>query len=148
MNKYQMTFGDYYNDGHGQYITVHVASPHSWETLQQIILKIYESYPILCRNGIACEYDEPYITKEIWEVIKEFNYPLSRLWHFLDDNSYEGLCIEIIDEYIANKEIAFNAETIADIWIWMMNKRGAELEYIEKPEMLFHFSDGYGCFIC
>ena len=148
MNKYQMTFGDYYNDGHGQYITVHVTSPHTWDTLQEIIDSIYKSYPILMRRGLAREYDEPFLTKEVWEVVKDFRYPLERMWEYLDDNSYMGLSMEVIDQYIENEEIAFNVQTIADIWIWMMNKRGAELEYTEEPETLFHFGDGYGCFLC
>lgn len=148
MNKYQMTFGDYYNDGHGQYITVHVASPHTWDTLQEIIDGIYKSYPVLMRRGLAREYDEPFLTKEVWEVVKDFGYPLERMWEYLDDISYDGLPMDVIDKCIENEEISFNVDTIADIWIWMMNKRGAELEYIEAPEMLFHFSDGYGCFLC
>ena len=147
MNKYQMTFGDYYNDGHGQYITVHVASPHSEHAIQEIIENIYASYPILYREGLAREYDEPILSKKVWEVVKDFGYPLDRLWKYLDDISYEGLPIEVIDQYIASGELRFNAETIADIWIWMMNKRGAEMEYIEEPKTLFHFSDGYGCFL-
>lgn len=148
MNKYQMTFGDYYNDGHGQYITVHVASPHTSGTLQEIIDGIYKSYPVLMRRGLAQECDEPFLTKEVWEVVKDFGYPLERMWEYLDDNYYMGLPIETIDRCIENEEIAFNTETIADIWIWMMNKRGAKLEYIEAPDTLFHFSDGYGCFLC
>ena len=148
MNKYQITFGDYYNDGHGQYITVNVASPHTPDTLQEIIDGIYKSYPVLMQRGLAQEYDEPFLTKEVWEVVKDFGYPLERMWEYLDDNYYVGLPIETIDRCIENEEIAFNTETIADIWIWMMNKRGAELEYIEAPETLFHFSDGYGCFLC
>lgn len=148
MNKYQMTFGDYYNDGHGQYITVHVSSPHTWDTLQEIIDGIYKSYPVLMRRGLAREYDEPFLTKEVWEVVKDFGYPLERMWEYLDDISYDGLPMSVIDQYIENEEIAFNVHTIADIWIWMMNKRGAQLEYTEEPETLFHFSDGYGCFLC
>lgn len=147
MNKYQMTFGDYYNDGHGQYITIHVASPHTSDTLQEIIDGIYKSHPYLMRRGLAHEYQEPHLSKEAWEIIKEFGYPLSRLWEFLDDVSYVGLSVEDVDRYIECGEIAFTAEAIADMWVWMMNKRGAELEYIEAPETLFHFSDGYGCFL-
>ena len=146
MNKYQMSFGDYYNDGHGLYRMVHIQSPHSYETLREIIMGIYEDYPILSKEGMARNYEEPHISKYVWKVVKAFDYPIERLPIYLDDNTYEGLSAATIDSYVESGDLVFNAETIADIWIWMMNCRGAELEYIDAPEILFHFDDGYGCF--
>ena len=148
MNKFQMTFGDYYNDGHGQYITVHLRSELTYSDIQHILDGIFRDYPLLMREGMAREYDEPRISPELWEVVKCFDYPMERLWHYLDDVSYVGATNELIQCYIDSGEITFNVETIADIWIWMLNIRGAKLEYDDAPETLFHFSDGYGCFLC
>ena len=97
---------------------------------------------------MAREYDEPYIDPEVWKVVKAFDYPAERFCEYMDDSRYDGVSMDVIDQYIANGKTAINVETIADIWIWMLNARGAGLEYIEGDFRHFWFDDGYGCFLC
>lgn len=148
MNKFQFHFGDYFNDGHGQYITIHVQTEQTATDIQQIINTINRDYPILEKLGMAREYDEPHISPEVWKVVRAFDYPAERFCEYMNDNRYDGISMEVIDQYIANGDVVFNVETIADIWIWMMNCRGANLEYIEADFKHFWFDDGYGCFLC
>lgn len=146
MNKYQFHFGDYFADGHREYLTLHVKSPLSHSAIQEIINGIVRDYPLLESVGIAREYSEPFIEREVWDIIKEFGYPAERLIDALDNNKYENFTIDMFDKYIDTHELIVNAEAVADIWFWMLNTRGAQLEKTEADFKHFFFEDGYGCF--
>ena len=50
--------------------------------------------------------------------------------------------------YVDTEELCFTVEAVADIWIWMLNVRGAMLEYTDDVYEHFFIDDGYGCFMC
>jgi hypothetical protein len=50
--------------------------------------------------------------------------------------------------YVDTEELCLSVETVADIWIWMLNARGAMLEYTGDVYEHFFIDDGYGCFMC
>ena len=148
MNKFQLHFGDYFHDGHGMYSTVLVQSPLTYCSIREIYDKILRDYPVLDSIGIAREYNEPIVTKEVWEVICSFDYPAERLCEKLDDRSYENFTMDDFGLYVDTEELCFTVEAVADIWIWMLNARGAMLEYTGDVYEHFFIDDGYGCFMC
>ena len=150
MNKYYFHFGDYYGDGHRQYVTLAVQSPKTRQELQDIINKIEFQHPAFNNwdSGLAKQYDEPHIGNVAWEEIIELGYPYEKLGQMLDDlnfDKYEGW--EILKAEYQLSDIYVNIELIIDIWLFVMNYYGAELEeIIEDTSNHFDFDFGYGCF--
>ncbi len=151
MNKYYFHFGDYYGDGHRQYVTVCCQSPKTREEIREIINKINELHPMFNNwndGGLAIQYDEPHIGNGSWEDIIKLGYPYIKFLNALDDVDYDKY-----DNWEAVKaahqlaDICVNIELIMDIWLFIMNHYGAELEeVVEDNSNHFDFDYGYGCF--
>lgn len=141
MNKYQVHFGDYYDDGHGKYATICCQSPKNSQELSEISERIVSTYPILedWEKGLCRSYCNSTPSEEVWTLIRDIGYPLERLLNKLDDIGYSNW------EEIFEDSPHPSAETIGDIWIWFMNTFGAELEIISDDWEHLSFSYGYGC---
>ena len=150
MNKYYFHFGDYYGDGHRQYVTICLQSPKSRKEIQEIINKIEFKHPSFNNwdTGLAKQFDEPHIGDIAWDEIIELGYPYEKLGQMLDDlefDKYEGW--EALKAEYQLSDIYVNIELIMDIWLFVMNYYGAELEEIvEDNSNHFDFDFGYGCF--
>ena len=146
MNKYQFHFGDYYNDGHGRYITVHCQSPKNKEEIQEISKRVLETYPQLDDwriGGLCINYEESNPDWRVLECMIAVNFPFQRLIEACDFGDDQFTSWE--DAY-DNGDIFFTEEFVAEIWIWFMNAFGAELEVIEDDAVHFSYHFGYGCF--
>lgn len=151
MNKYYFHFGDYYGDGHRQYVTVCLESPKSKTEIQEIIARAEFRHPAFNNwdTGLAKQYDEPYIGDIAWNDIIELGYPYERFCNMVDDVEYEGFNDwETLKKYHQLSTIVVTIELIIDIWLFVLNHYGAELkEVVEKEEKNnFDFAYGYGCF--
>lgn len=150
MNKYYFHFGDYYGDGHRQYVTICLQSIKSRKEIQEIINKIHAEHPTFNKwdGGLATEYEEPHIGNDAWEEIIALGYPYIKFLDALDDadyDKYDGW--EAVKAVRQLSDICVNIELIIDIWIFVMNQYGAELEEIvEDNSNHFNFNYGYGCF--
>lgn len=150
MNKYYFHFGDYYGDGHRQYVTFVLQSPKTREELEAILTKIAFKHPSFNNwdTGLAKQFDEPHIGDIAWDEIIELGYPYEKLGQMLDDlefDKYEGW--EALKAEYQLSDIYVNIELIMDIWLFVMNYYGAELEeIIEDTSNHFDFDFGYGCF--
>lgn len=150
MNKYYFHFGDYYGDGHRQYVTICLQSPKTREELDAILTKIEFKHPSFNNwdTGLAKQFDEPHIGDIAWDEIIELGYPYEKLGQMLDDlefDKYEGW--EALKAEYQLSDIYVNIELIMDIWLFVMNYYGAELEeIIEDTSNHFDFDFGYGCF--
>ena len=149
MNKFNFHFGDYYNDGHGQYETIHASSPKTYEEIQAIIQRADFKFSAFNNfyGGLAVQYEEPHIGEVAWDEIIEMGYPYERFLEKIDDNTYDKY-----DGWDALKntenlsEIVVTIELVMDIYIFVLNLFGAELT-VEDPERNeFTFEYGYGCF--
>jgi hypothetical protein len=150
MNKYYFHFGDYYGDGHKQYSTLCLQSPKTKEELQAIIEKVKSIHSIFdnWEGGLARQYNEPHIGEVAWEEIIKLGYPYEKLGEFLDDIEFD-----IYKNWEELKELNYlpaiyvNIEFIMDVWIFVLNYYGAELEEVEvEDDNHFDFGYGYGCF--
>lgn len=150
MNKFYFHFGDFYGDGHRQYVTVCLQTPKTKQELQEIICKAEFMHPAFSNwdTGLANRYEEPHIGNVAWEEIIKLGYPYSKLGIMLDDidfdnyNDWDSLKAdyELSDIYV-------NIELIIDIWLFVLNHYGAELEeVVEEEKDFFDFGFGYGCF--
>ena len=151
MNKYYFHFGDYYGDGHRQYVTICFESPKTKEELQAIILKAEFKHPTFNNwdTGLAKQYDEPYIGDIAWDEIIELGYSYERFCQFIDDIAFDKYTNW--EELKANRQlstIVVNIELIIDIWLFVLNHYGANLTEVveEKEDNHFDFGYGYGCF--
>ena len=150
MNKYYFHFGDYYGDGHRQYVTICLQSPKTREELEAILTKIEFKHPSFNNwdTGLAKQFDEPHIGDIAWDEIIELGYPYEKLGQKLDDiefDKYEGW--ETLKAEYQLSDIYVNIELIMDIWLFVMNYYGAELEeLVEDNSNHFDFDFGYGCF--
>ena len=150
MNKYYFHFGDYYGDGHRQYTTVCLESPKTREEIREIINKISELHPTFnnWKDGLAIQYEEPHIGNEAWEDIIKLGYPYIKFLDVLDDADYDKYDNwEAVKAVHQLSDICVNIELIIDIWLFVMNQYGAELEeVVEDNSNHFDFDYGYGCF--
>lgn len=150
MNKYYFHFGDYYGDGHRQYVTVCVESSKTRQEIQEIINKIEFKHPAFNNwdTGLAKQYDEPHIGNVAWDEIIKLGYPYIRFLNALDDADYDKYDNwEAIKAVHQLSDICVSIELIIDIWLFVMNHYGAELEeVVEDNSNHFDFDYGYGCF--
>ena len=150
MNKYYFHFGDYCGDGHRQYATVCCQSPKTREEIREIICKINELHPTLnsWKDGLAIRYEKPHIGDESWEDIIKLGYPYIKFLDVLDDADYDKYDNwEAVKAVHQLSDICVNIELIIDIWLFVMNQYGAELEeVVEDNSNHFNFDYGYGCF--
>ena len=144
MNKIQLHFGDYWNDGHGLYRTVFVETPKTCDEIRQLSYEVQREYPEF-KYGFADEYGEPYFSKHIWDILVRLGYPIERFRKAMDDRQY--------NEYKTLADVPLDWETyvtidlVADVWIWMLNLHGAGLTVVEDMDEHIAFDFGYGCFV-
>ena len=76
--KMYLPFGDWSNDSHGRYEKVLIDAP-SMEHLLKAQERIKEKYGKWFFEGMANDYEEPYLSNWIWQALIDTNYPVERL---------------------------------------------------------------------
>lgn len=155
-------FGDWSNDGHGQYETVLVEAP-SMEIVLEAQNKIREKYGKYFFSNYAEQDDEPYLSSIIWDALEDTNYPIERFKKKQDDIYWEE-CQSIAearkkfieeDGHYCKDSIYVTLDTVKDTFIWLLNAFGAEIKVCEKHEeipMICNWTCpgfetvGYSCF--
>jgi hypothetical protein len=151
MEKYYFHFGDYWGDGHRQYVTMCLESPKTRQEIREIITKVNNTYSIFNdwnSGGLAIQYEEPHIADAAWEEIIKLGYPYKKLGVVLDDIEYDNYdSWESLKEAYQLSDIYVNIELVMDIYVFVLNHYGAELtEVVEDNSNHFDFYYGYGCF--
>ena len=152
MNRFYFHFGDYYNDGHGQYKTVYATSPKTYEEMERIVGKVSFMHPAFNNyyGGLATQYDEPNIGEVSWVDIIEMGYPYERFLDKMDDityDKYDGW--DALKDAEILSEIVVNIELVMDIYFFALNRYGAELTITDSEHInQFMLDYGYGCFMC
>lgn len=150
MNKYYFHFGDYYGDGHRQYVSICLQSPKTREEIQEIINKINAEHSVFDKwdGGLAKQYEEPHIGNDAWDEIIGLGYPYIKFLSALDDADYDQYNgWEALKAVHQLSDVCVSIELIIDIWLFVMNKYGAELEeVVEDNSNHFDFDYGCGCF--
>ena len=134
-----LTFGDYYNDGHGKFKLIFVEGDDP-KAVQIAETKIKERYPDLY---MAEDYEDGSLNDVAWEAIKNSAYPISRFASIDESHNWEG----VTDwEEIKQGNGYYDINVIIDIYIWLLNEYGAGITQIEVPHAL-DSNIGYGWFV-
>lgn len=151
--KMYLPFGDWSDDGHGKWDKLLIDTP-SMEHLLNAQKKIKAIYGDHFFDGMADQYEEPRFSEDVWQALKDSNYPIERMWETEDWNDWSGC--NSIDEVLAIDECPFlSIGFVMDAFIWLLNWQGAEITRLDSKDdipMICNWTCngfetvGYGCF--
>lgn len=151
--KMYLPFGDWSDDGHGKWDKVLIDAP-SMEHLLNAQKKIKAIYGEHFFDGMADQYEEPHFSEDIWQALKDSNYPIERMWETEDWNDWSEC--NSIDEVLAVDACpSLSLNFIMDAFIWLLNWQGAEITRLDAKDdipMICNWTCngfetvGYGCF--
>ena len=151
--KMYLPFGDWSDDGHGKWDKVLIDAP-SMEHLLNAQKKIKAIYGDHFFDGMADQYEEPHFSEDVWQALKDSNYPIERMWETEDWNDWSDC--NSIDEVLATDEYpSLSISFIMDVFIWLLNWQGAEITRLDSKDdipMICNWTCngfetvGYGCF--
>ena len=151
--KMYLPFGDWSDDGHGKWDKLLIDAP-SMEHLLNAQKKIKAIYGDHFFDGMADHYEEPYFSEDVWQALKDSNYPIERMWETEDWNDWSNC--NSIDEVLATDECpSLSISFIMDVFIWLLNWQGAEITRLDSKDdipMICNWTCngfetvGYGCF--
>ena len=151
--KMYLPFGDWSDDGHGKWDKVLIDAP-SMEHLLNAQKKIKAIYGEHFFDGMADQYEEPHFSEDIWQALKDSNYPIERMWETEDWNDWSEC--NSIDEVLAVDACpSLSLSFIMDAFIWLLNWQGAEITRLDSKDdipMICNWTCngfetvGYGCF--
>lgn len=151
--KMYLPFGDWSDDGHGKWDKLLIDAP-SMEHLLNAQKKIKAIYGDHFFNGMADHYEEPHFSEDVWQALKDSNYPIERMWETEDWNDWSDC--NSIDEVLAADECpSLSIGFIMDVFIWLLNWQGAEITRLDSKDdipMICNWTCngfetvGYGCF--
>lgn len=151
--KMYLPFGDWSDDGHGKWDKVLIDAP-SMEHLLNAQKKIKAIYGEHFFDGMADQYEEPHFSEDIWQALKDSNYPIERMWETEDWNDWSD-CNSIDEVLAADEYPSLSIGFIMDTFIWLLNWQGAEITRLDVKDdipMICNWTCdgfetvGYGCF--
>ena len=151
--KMYLPFGDWSDDGHGKWDKLLIDAP-SMEHLLNAQRKIKAIYGEHFFEGMADQYAKPYFSEDVWQALKDSNYPIERMWETEDWNDWSNC--NSIDEVLAiDDRPLLGIEFIMDTFIWLLNWQGAEITRLDSKDdipMICNWTCngfetvGYGCY--
>lgn len=151
--KMYLPFGDWSDDGHGKWDKVLIDAP-SMEHLLNAQKKIKAIYGDHFFDGMADQYEEPHFSEDVWQALKDSNYPIERMWETEDWNDWSD-CNSIDEVLSADECPSLSISFIMDVFIWLLNWQGAEITRLDSKDdipMICNWTCngfetvGYGCF--
>lgn len=151
--KMYLPFGDWSDDGHGKWDKLLIDAP-SMEHLLNAQKKIKAIYGEHFFDGMADQYEEPHFSEDVWQALKDSNYPIERMWETEDWNDWSD-CNSIDEVLAADACPSLSISFIMDVFIWLLNWQGAEIVRLDEKDdipMICNWTCngfetvGYGCF--
>lgn len=151
--KMYLPFGDWSDDGHGKWDKLLIDAP-SMEHLLNAQKKIKAIYGDHFFDGMADQYEEPHFSEDVWQALKDSNYPIERMWETEDWNDWSD-CNSIDEVLAADGCPSLSISFIMDVFIWLLNWQGAEITRLDSKDdipMICNWTCsgfetvGYGCF--
>ena len=151
--KMYLPFGDWSDDGHGKWDKLLIDAP-SMEHLLNAQKKIKAIYGDHFFDGMADHYEEPHFSEDVWQALKDSNYPIERMWETEDWNDWSN-CNSIDEVLAADEYPSLSISFIMDVFIWLLNWQGAEITRLDSKDdipMICNWTCngfetvGYGCF--
>lgn len=133
-----LTFGDYYDDGHGKFKIVFVEGedPKAVTLAKEQLIKQYPDF-YMAQDYKSCKFND-----SAWEAIEASGYPI---WRFAEkDENHNWNGVNSWDE-IKTANGFYDIDVIIDIYIWLLNDFGAGIKLVEIPHAL-DTNVGYGWF--
>ena len=156
-NVLKIPIGDWSNDGHGQCDYYKVESNVLVEEVREAHFLIKEKTGIDV-GKVCSEYQEPYLTFQTVETLINLGFNTNLILDF-DEKLFEKAKSANNPDYYEGNADGVDSETIAHIWLFLLNKVNPEMNLKiipEKEEMLVFYgrdkkgrhinSPGYGCF--
>ena len=154
---FKMPIGDWSNDGHGECDYFKIESNVPVEEVREAHFLIHEKTGIDL-SKVCSEYQEPYLTFEDVDKLLELGFNKDFILDF-DEELFEKAKSKNKPELYEENTNGVDSETVAHIWVFLLNKVYAEMELkiiLDKEEMLVFYgfdkkgrhieSPGYGCF--
>ena len=149
--KMYLPFGDWSDDGHGKYKNVLIEAP-SMEHLLQAQIALKEKYGQFFFNGMAENYDEPYLSEEVWQALIDTNYPVERFAITQDTCEWDEMT-NLQEVLAVDSNPYVSLDCVIDAFIWLLNAYGAEITLSDEDiPMICNWTChgfetvGYGCF--
>lgn len=151
--KMYLPFGDWSDDGHGKWDKVLIEAP-SMEHLLNAQKKIKAIYGEHFFDGMADEYEEPHFSEDVWQALKDSNYPIERMWETEEWNDWSE-CSSIDEVLTVDECPSLSLGFIMDAFIWLLNWQGAMIIRLDEEDdipMICNWTCngfetvGYGCF--
>ena len=130
--KMYLPFGDWSDDGHGKWDKVLIDAP-SMEHLLNAQKKIKAIYGEHFFDGMADQYEEPYFSEDVWQALKDSNYPIERMWETEEWNDWSN-CNSINEVLAADECPSLSIGFIMDTFIWLLNWQGAEITRLDDKD--------------
>lgn len=145
--KAYLSFGDPFNDEHGQCRKVLVEIPYisaAYDAEQ----RIKEKYGQWFFSGFAQDCNEPFLSEEIWQALIETKYPIERFREKEDSNDWEDIN-SLVEAIAIDSNPSITLNFCIDAYIWLVNAFGAEVVVCDEDVLDAPCSSpGYGCFFC
>ena len=145
--KAYLLFGDPFKDGHGQYKMVLIELSRL-SVVFEAEQRIKEKYGQWFFSGFAKDYNQPFLSEDIWKALIETEYPIERFRVKQDSIDWED--VNSLAEAIAiNPNPSITLDFCIDAYIWLVNAFGAGIVVCDEDVPTISCScPGYGCFYC
>jgi hypothetical protein len=139
MNIYGLSFGDYYDDGHGKHQEIFIQT----ENIDSVLTAKKE---INRKNlYLANDYEDSSLCDKTWKLLIESNYTITQLAEALDNRIDEDYAT--LEEFVNSDDNQKNylfINGIIDIYLHLLRYFGAEFTVV--PVEIIDCDAGYGCF--
>lgn len=154
---FKMPIGDWSSDGHGLCSYYKIESDFPVENVREAHFKVKEKTGIDLES-LCSDYEDSYLPFTIIKALLEFGFNKDLILDFDEELFNVALRNNEPEEYDENSN-GVDAETVANIWLFLLNHVNPELNLKiipDKEEMLVFYGfdekgrhiscPGYGCF--
>lgn len=151
--KMYLPFGDWSCNGHGKYKEYLIEAP-SMEHLLIAQEKIKIKYGRFFFDGMASNYEEPFLSKQNWQALIDTKYPIERFQEKENITTWDD-CSSISEMLKKNDCPIVGLDFVVDAFIWLLNAFGAKIIIYEEENSIPMICSwtcpgfetvGYGCF--
>lgn len=139
MSFYGLSFGDYYDDGHGKHEEIFIQT----ENIDSVLAAKKEVNKR--KLYLANDYNDSSICDETWKLLIESGYTITQLAEVFDcriDEDYATL--EDFFKSDDSEKNYLSIDVIEDIYLHLLRYFGAEFTVV--PIKIIDCDAGYGCF--
>lgn len=149
--RFYLPFGDWSADGHGQSDKVLIEAPSMLQVLDAQ-RDIMEQYGEDFFKGYANKYEEPTLSRKVWQALVDEGYPIERFQKYEEINDWSGFS-SLEAALTADPNPYVSLDFVTDSFIWLLNQHSAEIRVIDDDIITIcnwtcpgFQTVGYGCY--